>query len=198
MFTKHLALEGDAFRVSYRVENIGPKAQSFLYACHPLFAVSEGDRILLPKGIRELTLDYSKGGRLGAAGSAVTWPVTQSGHQLDVASGPEAGTAEMFYSSRSSETVCGICRKASRQVLEVSFDGARLPYLGLWLCYGGWPDDPTGPLQYAVALEPTTSPYNTLAKAQQAGAAIALEAEETFDWEISFSVREPGRSRLQC
>lgn len=196
-FVKRLTLEGDTLRASYSVENIGSTVQAFLYACHPLFAVSVGDRILLPGEIQELTLDYSKGDRLGLAGSAVTWPITQSGHRLDVVFGREAGTAEMFYSSRLDKTVCGIYRKVSRQVLEVSFDRARLPYLGLWLCYGGWPDDAMGPLQYAVALEPTTSPYNTLAKAQQAGTAITLEVGETFDWEISFSVREPSRSQIQ-
>jgi galactose mutarotase-like enzyme len=195
-FDKRLNLEGDTLRASYKVENLGPTLQSFLYACHPLFAVSAGDRILLPGEIQELTLDYSRGGRLGAAGSTVSWPIAQSGHRLDVVSGSEAGTAEMFYSSRLNETVCGIYRMASHEVLEVSFDRARLPYLGLWLCYGGWPDDSIGPLQYAVALEPTTSPHNTLAKAQQARAAIVLEVGKVFDWEISFSVRESGRSHM--
>jgi galactose mutarotase-like enzyme len=192
-FNKRLTLESGTLRASYSVENPASTTQSFLYACHPLFAVSAGDRILLPGEIRELTLDYSRGDRLGPAGPAVTWPVTQSGHRLDVAFGPETHTAEMFYTSRLKESICGICREASGQVLEVSFDSERLPYLGLWLCYGGWPDDSTGPLQYAVALEPTTSACNTLARAQQANAAITLRSGEIFDWEICFSVREPGR-----
>jgi hypothetical protein len=96
----------------------------------------------------------------------------------------------MFYSSRLNETVCGIYREASGQMLEVSFDSQRLPYLGLWLCYGGWPSDGEEPLQYAVALEPTTAPCNTLAKAQQTNAAISLKPGETYDWEILFGVRE--------
>jgi hypothetical protein len=98
----------------------------------------------------------------------------------------------MFYSSRLNETVCGIHRKASRQVLEVSFDSKRLPYLGLWLCYGGWPGDGKEPLQYAVALEPTTSPCNTLAQAQQTKTAVTLNAGETYYWEILFEVKEAG------
>jgi hypothetical protein len=136
----------------------GSPAQSFLYACHPLFAVSAGDRVLLPSEIREVRLDYSKGDRLGASGSILPWPATKSGLRLDVALGPEAGTAEMFYTPRLQDGLCGIYREASAQVLEVSFDTRRLPFLGLWLCYGGWPDDGKEPQQYAVALEPTTSP----------------------------------------
>lgn len=189
-FSKRLILEHKTLRVAYTVGNISSIRQSFLYACHPLFAVFRGDRVLLPSEIRELRLDYSKKDRLGMSGSIISWPITQEGVRLDVASGAEAGTAEMFYSSRLNETACGIYREQSGQVLEVSFDSRRLPYLGLWLCYGGWPPDGEEPLQYAVALEPTTSPCNTLAKAQQTNTAISLKAGETYEWEILFGVRE--------
>lgn len=187
-FDKELTLDGDTLHVSYTVENQDSNPQSFLYACHPLFAVSAGDSILLPDEIQELTLDYSRWERVGKAGSAVTWPVTQSGQRLDRAFGPEVGTAEMLYTSRLSRGTCGIYREASGQTLEVSFDTQRLPFLGLWLCYGGWPDDSNEPLQYAVALEPTTAPCNTLAKAQEANAATLLQPGERYDWKISFSI----------
>ena len=194
-FSKQLTLERNTLRVAYAVENAGSTAQSFLYACHPLFAVSAGDRVLLPGEIQEVRLDYSKGDRLGTTGSLIPWPTTKSGIRLDVALGPEAGTAEMFYTPRLQEGLCGIYREASAQVLEVSFDTGRLPFLGLWLCYGGWPNDGGEPRQYAVALEPTTSPCNTLANAQRANTAISLEAGETYDWEILFTVREANALR---
>lgn len=192
-FSKQLTLEHNALRVVYTVENSGSPgspAQSFLYACHPLFAVSAGDRVLLPDEIREVRLDYSKGDRLGASGSILPWPVPQAGLHLDIALGPEAGTAEMFYTSRLQDGLCGIYREASAQVLEVSFNAERLPFLGLWLCYGGWPSDGKEPQQYAVALEPTTSPCNNLANAQRTNTAISLKAGETYGWEILFTVRE--------
>ena len=189
-FSKRLTLEHNTLRVAYSVENAGLSAQSFLYACHPLFAVSAGDRVLLPSVIREVRLDYSKGDRLGASGAIIPWPTTKSGVRLDVTLGPEAGTAEMFYTPRLQEGLCGIYREASAQVLEVSFNTQRLPFLGLWLCYGGWPNDGEEPQQYAVALEPTTSPCNNLANAQRTDTAISLKAGETCDWEILFTVRE--------
>jgi len=192
-FSKKLSLQGNALRVAYRVENSGWRTQSYLYACHPLFAVSVGDRVVLPRETRELRLDYSREDRLGAPGTIITWPVTQSDLRLDLALGPEAGTAAMFYSSRLGEGICGIYREASGQVLELSFDHRCLPFLGIWLCYGGWPNEGNGPFQYAVALEPTTASCNTLCKAQQIGADISLDAGEIFDWEILFSVREPAQ-----
>jgi galactose mutarotase-like enzyme len=189
-FSKNLSLEHNTLRIAYRVENSGLTSQSFLYACHPLFAVSAGDRVILADEIRELTLEYSKGDRLGHRGSVLSWPTTELGAQLDVTLGPQAGTAEMFYSKRINKGFCGIYRESSAQVLEISFDSKRLPYLGVWLCYGGWPSDGGEPGQYAVALEPTTSPCNTLADAQRTHTSISLTPGQTYDWEIAFRVRK--------
>jgi galactose mutarotase-like enzyme len=198
-FSKSLSLEGKALLVQYRVENTGSAPQSFLYACHPLFAVSAGDRILLPPDLRQLTLQYSRNNRIGQGGSVVPWPVTSSGLRLDITGGPEAGTAEMFYTARLNEGICGIWRHATSQTLEVSFDASSLPFLGLWICHGGWPDQSDRPRQYAVALEPTTSACNTLAEAQRQGSAIQLAPAAVFEWQIHFAVSErrdshPGNS----
>jgi hypothetical protein len=139
-------------------------------------------------------LDYSRGDRLGTSGSIITWPTTKASVRLDVTLGPEAGTAEMFYTSRLQDGLCGIYREGSAQMIEVSFDTERLPFLGLWLCYGGWPNDGNEPRQYAVALEPTTSPRNTLVDAQRTNTAVSLKPGETYDWEILFTVREARAS----
>ena len=187
-FTKELTLLDGALLARYRVRNIGASPQSFLYACHPLFAISDDDHILLPGEVRELALNYSRNDRIGGRGSIVRWPVTASGIRLDVTDGPEVGTAEMFYTARLDEGRCGLWRRATGELLEVSFDTAKLPYLGLWICYGGWPDQNDGPRQYAVALEPTTSACNTLAEAQQNGSAVELGAGCICEWQVRFEV----------
>jgi galactose mutarotase-like enzyme len=188
-FSKELSLDHDSLCVVYRVENIGSIAQSFLYACHPLFAVSAGDLIFLPREVRELRLDYSRGKRIGSAGATISWPESQSGIRLDIAGDRDSGTAEMFYTARLSQGCCGIHRSATGQTLDIWFDPQRLPYLGLWLCYGGWPEGGSGPRQYAVALEPTTSGCNTLSAAERSGSAVTLDPGRTFDWEIRFRIR---------
>jgi len=196
-FTKDLTLEGPALHIQYRIENIGLARQSFLYACHPLFAISAGDRILLPAEVRDLTLQYSRHNRIRPPASIIPWPVAPSGIPLDLTEGPETGNAEMFYTARLNEGSCGILRQSSGEILELSFDTASLPFLGLWICYGGWPDEGEGPRQYAVALEPTTSACNTLAKAQEEGSAIELACGDAFEWQIQFEIIPPGcASRL--
>ncbi len=190
-FAKHLILEDKALRIRYSVQNTGCEPQSFLYACHPLFSVGEGDRIMLPDEVRSLRLDYSRGNRLGERGDTVMWPQTPQNLKLDVVRSSDAATAEMFYTKSLRQGRCALYRTKQRQALLLSFDVARLPFLGIWLCYGGWPGG-DGAQQYAVALEPTTSPDNTLIEAHRHGSAIQLQAGATYLWEIRFEVTKPG------
>jgi hypothetical protein len=62
------------------------------------------------------------------------------------------------------------------------------PYLGLWLCYGGWPDNGAPPFQYTVALEPAVAPCGTLQEAQEQKTAIDLAPSASFRWSIDFQV----------
>ncbi|WP_263367387.1 aldose 1-epimerase family protein [Edaphobacter bradus] len=190
-FEKSVSVNGSQLRLAYSIQNVAETPQSFLYACHPLFAVAPGDEIFLPAEVDSLRLDYSRADRLGQPGDMVSWPVTQQGIRLDRAGGEHDGTAEMLYTRRLTEGRCRIYRAASRQSLEVHFDTQALPYLGIWLCYGGWPEGEREHLQYAVALEPTSSPHNTLARAQRDGSAIALEPQESFRFEITLGVTGP-------
>ena len=189
-FTKHLSLQGETLRIRYGIENTGNIPQSFLYACHPLFAIDPGDRILLPPDVDSLFLDYSRDGRLGSRGATIAWPDSPAEPHLDVAKTRDAGTAEMLYTTRLRKGRCAIYRAAHHQVLLVLFDTSVLPFLGIWLCYDGWPGG-AGVQQYAVALEPTTSPHNTLANAQRERDAVLLEPGAMSSWEISFQISEP-------
>jgi len=105
-------LRGDACCI----QNVGETPQSFLYACHPLFAVAEGDAIFLPAEVDSLRLDYSRSDRLGQPRDMVSWPVTQ-GIRLNRAGAKHNSTAEMLYTRRLTEGRCRIYRAASEQSL---------------------------------------------------------------------------------
>ena len=71
------------------------------WAAHPLFAVEEGDRIVLPESITSLRLEGSGGGRLGKGGDSVAWPMARlaDGNTVDlsVADAPESGIGDKLF-----------------------------------------------------------------------------------------------------
>ncbi len=171
---------GWQLRALYSLENLGPEPVPWSWSAHPLFACEAGDRIRLPQSVRQLAVESSRGERLGAAGSWIDWPggVTQDGQgldgqgldgqnpagALDRVPDPDCGWAEKLFTGRlaAGDGWCELVRARVGLRLRVRFDPAATPYLGLWLCYGGWPED--GPMrQRAIALEPTTAPVDALA-----------------------------------
>ncbi len=191
-FRKRARLRGRTLYLDYSVENTGDKPTSFLYACHPLLAVDVGDRVVLPEEVTRLSLNSSRGDRLGEAGRTIDWPLVLPGVDLSRVLARSAGVADMLYTARLRSGCCGLYRSSAQQGIAVRFDTAHLPYLGLWLCYGGWPEDGPEPRQYAVALEPTTAPQGTLKEAYENGQASHLPIGGAFKWTNSFEISESG------
>ena len=194
-FERQLFLRGPRLHMNYLVRNVGLEPVSMLYAWHPLFAVTGGDRVVLPVEVGAMTLRYSSDKRLAPLGSDLIWPLAQSttGVTVDLSMAQDAGaeTAEMLYTRRLRVGRCGLYRWVERQGVVVSFDTELLPYLGLWLCYGGWPDEPK---QVAVALEPTVAPCGTLAEAEATGMTPHLTPGAQFSWSIAVDLTVPNVS----
>jgi len=171
--------------VEYEVENVGREEIPYVWCAHPLFAVDPGDRILLPPSVTEVTVEGSAGGRLGANGTVHSWPLARlaTGNlvPLDVAGHVSDNIGDKIYAAAPSEGWCAIERKRAGLRVQVEFDSARSPYLGLWLCYGGWPENGARK-QYCVALEPCTSPVDSLAAAVKARRARILAPGQCDFW----------------
>ncbi|HKS72239.1 MAG TPA: hypothetical protein VJQ82_03520 [Terriglobales bacterium] len=160
-FEKRLSLCETKLEISNQICNFGQNPVPFLYAWHPLFAVDEGDRILLPEEISSARIQFSRRERLGRANSVVAWPHPDAANptlDLSRVGSVADGTAEMLYTDRLKSGWCSIYRASIGQGLTVRFNPRQLPYLGLWLCNGGWPEDAARARQYAVAFEPTAAP----------------------------------------
>lgn len=187
LFEKQLILHDSSLEIRYRVRNMTDAPVPFLYALHPLFAIDPGDRIVLPPEVSTVRVESSRLGRLGVADSVIDWPkpdVASSALDLSRTEAITARTAEMLYTVRLRAGCCGLYRAQSGQGIAVRFDTKQLPYLGLWLCYGGWPEDAALPRQYAVAFEPTVAPQGTLAAALKHDQAPAIAAHACFEFSI--------------
>jgi galactose mutarotase-like enzyme len=159
--------EGWRLRADYKVTNSGAFPAPWSWAAHPLFTAESGDRIVLPASIHELRLECSGGNRLGQGGEKVAWPMAAlaGGGQTDLslAQPPESGIGDKLFAGplAAGENWCALERPQAGLRIRVRFDPAATPYLGLWICHGGWPDRP-GLKQTCVALEPATAPVDSL------------------------------------
>jgi galactose mutarotase-like enzyme len=167
------------------VTNTGTSPSPWSWAAHPLFTAEAGDRIVLPKSIRELRIEGSGGNRLGQGGDKVAWPVATlaKGGQTDlsVAEEPTTGIGDKLFSGRltAAENFCALERPKAGLRIRFGIDPAMTPYLGLWICYGGWPDKP-GPKQVCVAMEPSTAPVDSLAIGGPWS--LVLPPGESYSW----------------
>lgn len=160
---------GWRIRADYKVTNTGDYSTPWSWVAHPSFAVETGDRVVLPESIHALRLAYSRGGRLGQEDAKVSWPMAalaQGGHtDLSLIEPPESGIGEKLFAGpmAAHENWAALERPRAGLRIRFRFDPVATPYLGLWICQGGWPEW-SGPRQNCVTLEPSTSAFDSLAQ----------------------------------
>lgn len=198
-FEKQLHLQGSTLELSYTIRNLGQSPIPFLYASHPLFAIDPEDRILLPAEVKTVKLHSSRNNRLGVPGSLLSWPMAKikvGEIAIDTIGHDSDGIAEMLYIEDLSRGWCALHRRQLGLGVVMEFDLEKLPYLGLWLCYGGWPEE--GEVkQYTVAMEPTVAPHGSLAQAIAAGKSAILPVGKEIQWKICLSVVEASQLKEQ-
>jgi galactose mutarotase-like enzyme len=178
-------------RLDYTLINVGSFPAPWSWAAHPLFVAEAGDRIVLPSSIETLRLEGSAGGRLGKRGDTVNGPVATLANgrrsDLSVAKGPESKIGDKLFAGPLgyAENWCALERPKAGVRIKVGFDPVATPYLGLWICYSGWPDRP-GKKQTCVAMEPATAPVDSLAKTGVWSR--VLGAGKTFSWTMTVDI----------
>ena len=185
--------KGYRLHADYTVTNTGTTEIPWGWSAHPGYASEAGDRVILPKSITSLRLEGSGGERLGKGGDTVAWPIaklaTGGETDLSLATPPETGTGDKLFAGPLSadENWVALERPKAGVRLRVSFDAVATPYLGLWICNGGWPDRP-GTKQHCVAMEPTTAPVDSLGIAGPWSRTLAPGA--SFSWPMTLDLEK--------
>ncbi|MGB6974144.1 MAG: hypothetical protein WBD67_05630 [Terracidiphilus sp.] len=196
---------GCRIALRYKVTNTGAHAVPWTWAAHPLFASEPGDTLRLPASISTLRLEGSGGNRLGVNGDTVSWPIARlaDGRETDLslALPADAGVGDKLFAGplAPSENWCEILRPRAGVRIRMRFDPACTPYLGLWICYGGWPERPdskhgpgSGPKQVCIAPEPSTAPVDSLAATGPWSRTLA--PGESFRWPMDVELETLNRS----
>lgn len=186
---------GWTLHLLYTLANTGGVRVPWLWSAHPLFAVEAGDRVVLPNEVTSVHVEGSTDGKLHA-GKRVLWPVAEqtdgSPRDLSVMLGPEAKTGDKLFAGPLKDGWCRLERRQLGLRLTMRFETSTTPWLGLWLCYGGWPERP-GTKQVCVAIEPTTASADSLAAAGDSTRWLSPGESVTWPLELSFD-RSPAET----
>jgi galactose mutarotase-like enzyme len=188
--TRRATLSGSSLVLDYELLNLSDRATTWLWSAHPLLKVGAEDRIELPGEIGEVAVEYSAAEILNQ-GSLVSWPMAESVSKglvdLSRVGERDGETAHKLFAHVNKAGWCALYRHRARQGLVLRFSPSELPFIGLWICSGAWPQ--TGvERQYTVALEPTTSNTDSLATAVRGGTARNLGAGQLCRWRLEIEL----------
>jgi hypothetical protein len=188
--TRRASLEGSKLILDYELLNLSDSPTTWLWSAHPLLCVDAGDRIVLPDEVEQVVVEYSAGDFF-SRNSSISWPIAQStlGTPVDLSTvgGRDGVTAHKRFARMGRCGWGAHYRQRSGQGLVVRFDPSALPFMGVWICSGAWPER-GAEKQYTVALEPTTSNADSLATAEHDGMARFLEGREECRWRLELQV----------
>lgn len=190
-----LNAQSATLRVRYYVQNLVPKSFHFLFKQHLPIAITPTCRLVLPGGLVS-AVDPSFGTMLPGPGP-FAWP--KAGRvDLRKVPIPSHSTREFVYVNNMPEGWCGVDDWGSRATLRMHFDTRQLPFLWLFLTYGGWRGC------YTAVLEPCTNMPKDLHEAVRLGQSACLAGDGLFETEITVTLGtltpnapEGGASRME-
>jgi galactose mutarotase-like enzyme len=193
-FAKRITFEDNEVVIRYSLDNRGEEALPFIWSAHPLLKISAGCELLFADKFEEVLVNWASDPSIGAFGDVASWPHLLDGEQqVDFSKVPERTferTAKLF-TPRLEEGKVGLYREDVDESISFEFDTEEVPYLGLWLCYGGWPvDQPSENKHMTVGLEPATGRPDGLDEAIKRGECPILEAGDTINWMLNIRIQE--------
>ena len=184
--TKEFSLEhdGSALTVSYRIRSLESRPFSFLFKQHLPVQVTTACRLMLPGG-RVEPVDPSFGTILTAA-DPCAWP---GRGDLSVIPPATEQAREFVYVRDLPAAWCGVDDHEHHAALRMEYDGRSMPFVWLFLSYGGWRD------VYTAVLEPCTNLPKDLATAARLGQSAALPPGGVFATSVTVRLSALGTSQ---
>jgi galactose mutarotase-like enzyme len=169
-FTRELRVEGARLTIRYALESLADHDVPWLWAAHPLFALEPGMEIAGIRGV-----DFRTADMLGNAAGF-------DGMIPDFRSPDFKPFACKLFSPAGALGHVGL-RHPDGSCIELDWDPAEIPHLGLWLNLGAWSGCGSSPY-FNLGIEPTTSPHDSLAEAVRADEAMCLQVGEKRQWSL--------------
>jgi len=189
-FAKHIELDGPNIHIVYEMESFEEIPFDYIWSAHPLLDIEEGDQLILPDEISEVVLNWASDSNVGDLGDRLGWPKilgNSSNIDFNYVQNESLEFAVKLFSDGLANGKAGFYKQQTDETLLFSFDTEQVPFLGVWLCYGGWPVD-TKEKEYTLALEPCSARPDSLAEACKWGDQQQIFPLSIKCWEMDISV----------
>ncbi len=186
---KHIALRENHLIINYNLTNLSEHSFSYLWSAHPLLKVAPGAQLILGDRVESVFLNWGSDKSLGEFGANLDWPhLSNVNKNVDysVVQQRQFGEAIKCFTGKLTKGYAGIYHTDTDESMFFHFDTKQNPYLGIWLCYGGWPvESPEKHL--TVALEPASGRPDSLNEAilRNEYSEIGAGAQKTWQLKIS-------------
>lgn len=189
---KLVTLSENKLYIDYNLFNMSDYPFYYIWSAHPLLAVEEGDRIIMPEGIHRLFLNWASDDKIGTFGQYIQpSALSLRGIEEDIFKihSKNLGIAIKGFTDSLKRGSAGLFRLRKNETILISFDKTKLPYLGVWLCYGGWPVD-SEKKHFTIALEPATGRPDMLSESIRRSECPLINIGEEKNWQVEFSLWE--------
>ncbi|HKJ30246.1 MAG TPA: hypothetical protein VKA34_00395 [Balneolales bacterium] len=186
-FSKEISLHDNKIQISYSVKNNADFGFAYLWSAHPLLNVQPGNQVYLADPIEEVFLNGTSDEKLGDYGDILPWPFLDNETNYSEVQQKKLNSAVKVFTHRLKKGCAGIYKPKTDESLVYHFDTNEIPFLGIWLCYGGWPDH-TDNKHLTVGLEPTNGRPDSVQKAKDRKECPFLEAGATDTWTLTIDI----------
>ncbi len=187
------------FVIEYLARNLSGFPIRYLWSAHPLLALSEGMRVLLP-GEPLGHVVFAAGGRLAspdASSGKVRWPWAPGpdGTSVDCSlMGPREWRAnDKLCMETPADGWCALFDPSRRRYCAFRMSPEETPFVAICANFGWYP--PEGRAAYWVAIEPCTGYPDSLSEAAAAGRARILPPMGEVRWATEIHVGSASTAR---
>lgn len=186
---KKIELVEKTVKIYYSLHNRENFNLPSIWSAHPLLKISK-DSEIITENFDKATVNWASDSNIGEFGDTLPWPfIDLNGESIDLRKIPEKsfGKTVKLFSDQLNWGVAGLYRPDWDESIVFDFDPNKIPYLGLWLCYGGWPVDSDNP-HYTLGIEPTTGWPDSLSESVRWGDNRVIEANSDFEWTLNIAI----------
>lgn len=168
-FIKKVNLSNDGIKIDYSAINKGNKKCGFMWSLHDLTKLTKDSYLELPEPFSYINVQNDE-----------KWDF-----DVRIMKNLEKNkTYKFYYDKKLSKGEASLVYPSDNMRYTVKFDLKNTPYLGVWITTGGYKGETN------LAIEPSTSFYDSLKKAVNNDTAIMLNPGERFSWNIELDLNE--------